>query len=142
MAVTVLDYAKFLVSVMSAEGYSTETAEDRNRMQTDKGKDRVVDCDADAAIECPRAQGYGLGFEVVDYEDFKVIGHGGSDWSELTVAYFYEPSHDAVIVFLNAPNRFALSAMPEFLARLDPRSPWLVSYRAWLEREIESEKAR
>ncbi len=91
-----------------------EMAKERDRIQTDKGKDRIVDCAANAAIECPRSQGYGLGFEVVDYEDFKVIGHGGSDWSELTVAYFYEPSHDAVIVFLNAPNRFALSAMPEF----------------------------
>jgi CubicO group peptidase (beta-lactamase class C family) len=142
MAVTVPDYAKFLASVMRSEGYGTEMAKERDRIQTDKGKDRIVDCAANAAIECPRSQGYGLGFEVVDYEDFKVIGHGGSDWSELTVAYFYEPSHDAVIVFLNAPNRFALSAMPEFLALLDPRSPYLVSYRAWLEREIKNENAQ
>ncbi len=60
-------------------------------------------------------------------EDFKVIGHGGSDWSEkLWCVLLRRPSNDAVIVFLNAPNRFALSAMPEFLALLDPRSPYLV----------------
>lgn len=48
----------------------------------------------------PRSQGYGLGFEVIDYGDFKVIGHGGSDWSELAIAYFYEPSDDTVIAWL------------------------------------------
>jgi CubicO group peptidase (beta-lactamase class C family) len=145
MIVTVPDYARFLISVMSGKGYDSKLASkltsERNRVQTDKGKDRVVDCKADAAA-CPHSQGYGLGFEVIDYGKFKVIGHGGSDWSELAIAYFYEPSDDAAIVFLNAPNRRALSAMPELISLLDPHSPYLSHYRAWLAREVENERRK
>lgn len=98
-----------------------------------------MDCEA-GDTACPRSQGYGLGFEVIDYGRFKVVGHGGSDWSELAVAYFYEPSDDAVIVFLNAPNRRALSAMPELISLLDPHSPYLSHYRAWRARGGEGAK--
>jgi hypothetical protein len=90
-------------------------------------------------VACPKTQGYGLGFEVIDYGDFKVVGHDGSDWSELTIAYFYEPSHDGVIVFMNAPNRRALSAMPELLALVDPLSPYQPYYRTWLRSEERKE---
>jgi hypothetical protein len=141
MIITVSDYARFLISVMNEEGYGSKLAGERDRVQVDKGKERVVDCGArDTA--CPRSQGYGLGFEVIDYGEFKVVGHGGSDWSELALAYFYQPSNDAVIVFLNAPNRRALSAMPEVIFLLDPHSPYLPHYRAWLAREVEKERSK
>ena len=141
MIVTVPDYARFLISVMNEEGYDAKLAAERNRVQVDKGKEHVVDCKA-GDTACPRSQGYGLGFEIIDYGDFKVVGHGGSDWSELAIAYFYKPSDDAVIVFLNAPNRRALSAMPELIALLDPHSPYLSHYRTWLAREVEKERSK
>jgi hypothetical protein len=142
MIVTVPDYARFLISVMSEAGYDSKLAAERNRVQTDKGKERVVDCKANGTAVCPRSQGYGLGFEVIDYGEFKVVGHGGSDWSELALAYFYQPSNDAVIVFLNAPNRRALSAMPELISLLDPHSPYLSHYRTWLAREVAKERRK
>lgn len=142
MIVTVPDYARFLISVMSEAGYDSKLAVERNRVQTDKGKERVVDCKADGTAACPRSQGYGLGFEVIDYGEFKVVGHGGSDWSELALAYFYQPSNDAVIVFLDAPNRQALSAMPDLISLLDPHSPYLSHYRAWLAREVAGERRK
>jgi CubicO group peptidase (beta-lactamase class C family) len=142
MIITVPDYARFLISVMSEAGYDSKLAAERNRVQTDKGKERVVDCKANGAADCPHSQGYGLGFEVIDYGEFKVVGHGGSDWSELALAYFYQPSNDAVIVFLNAPNRRALSAMPELISLLDPHSPYLSHYRAWLAREVANERRK
>ena len=141
MIITVPDYARFLISVMNEEGYDSKLAGERDRVQVDKAEERVVDCGA-GDTACPRSQGYGLGFEVIDYGEFKVVGHGGSDWSELAVAYFYEPSDDAVIVFLNAPNRRALSAMPELLSLLDPHSPYLSHYRTWLAREVEKERSK
>ena len=141
MIITVPDYARFLISVMNEEGYDSELAGERNRVQVDKTEERVVDCEA-GGTACPRSQGYGLGFEVIDYGQFMVVGHGGSDWSELAVAYFYEPSDDAVIVFLNAPNRRALSAMPEVISLLDPHSPYLSHYRTWLAREVEKERSK
>ena len=142
MIVTVPDYARFLISVMGEESYDSKLTGERNRVQSDKGDDRVVDCKADGTAACPRSQGYGLGFEVIDYGEFKVIGHGGSDWSEQAIAYFYEPSNDAVIVFLNAPNRRALSALPELISLLDPHSPYLSYYRSWLAREVEKERSK
>lgn len=141
MIVTVPDYARFLISVMNDEGYDAELAAERDRVHTDKADQRVVDCGTGDRAACPRSQGYGLGFEVIDYGRFKLVGHGGSDWSEMALAYFYEPSDDAVIVFLNAPNRRALSAMPELLRLLDPSSPYLPQHRAWLAREIEKERS-
>lgn len=141
MIVTVPDYARFLISVMNDEGYDAELGAERGRVHTDKGTQRVVDCGTRVGTACPRSQGYGLGFEVIDYGGFKLVGHDGSDWSEMALVYFYEPSDDAVIVFLNAPNRRALSAMPELLRLLDPSSPYLPQYRAWLARAIEKERS-
>lgn len=132
MVTTVRDYAAFLISVAKAEGYGKEIAADRDRVQTDKGKQSVVDCEANPQVRCPDSQGYGLGFNVLRYGDVTVLGHGGADWSELAIAYIVKPSQDGVIVLLNAPNRRALGAMPELLELIDPASPFLPEYRRWL----------
>jgi hypothetical protein len=36
-----------------------------------------------------------------------------------------------VILFVNAPNAFALQAMPDLIEALDPASPHLPKYREW-----------
>lgn len=131
MVTTVRDYALFLRSVADADGYAPDLAADRDRVQTDKSDQRIVDC-SDRTIACPDSQGYGLGFEVLHYGGRTILGHGGSDWSEQSIAYIAAPSRSGVILFLNAPNRRALSAMPELLALLDPTSPYLPQYRRWL----------
>lgn len=141
MLVTVPDYARFLAAVRRGTGYDTALARERDRVQTDRGAERLVDCEADPDVECPAAQGYGLGFEVADFGDYTVIGHGGSDWSEQSLAYMYQPSGDGLIVFLNAPNRRALGAMPRVLALLDRASPFASRYRGWLAQAIERERA-
>lgn len=142
MVVSVADYARFLISVMNEDAVDSKLGREHNRVWTGKSEQRVVECTADGAATCPPSEGYGLGFEVIDYGEFKLIGHGGSDWSEFAVAYFYEPSHDAVIVFLNAPNVRALSTMPEVLSLLDPYSPYLSHYRIWRAREMKQERSR
>lgn len=131
MVTTVRDYSLFLRSVMDAEGYGPVLAADRDRAQTDKGDQRVVDCGAAPDVPCPDSQGYGLGFNVLHYGDVAVLGHGGADWSEVTMAYGSTPSRSGVIIFLNAPNRSALAAMPELLQLIDPASPLLSEYRRW-----------
>lgn len=131
MVTTVRDYSLFLRSVMDAEGYGPVLAADRDRAQTDKGDQRIVDCDATPDVPCPDSQGYGLGFNVLHYGDVTVLGHGGADWSEVTMAYVSTPSRSGVIIFLNAPNRSALAAMPELLELIDPVSPLLPEYRRW-----------
>lgn len=134
MTTTVQDYAAFLVAVMDADGYGPAIASDRDSVQSDKGGERVVHCEDAANSPCPTQQGYGLGFNVLKYDGVTVLEHGGADWAQLAVAYFYKPSRDGVIIFLNAPNRRALEAMPGMLALVDPTSPFLGEYSRWLER--------
>lgn len=132
MVTTVRDYAAFLISVAQAGGYPPAIAADRDRVQTDKGDQRIVDCAAVPEAPCPDAQGYGLGWNVLHYGGTTVLGHGGADWAELAIAYVATPSRDGRIVFLNAPNHRALAAMPELLEQLDPGSPFLPEFRRWL----------
>lgn len=141
MVTTVRDYSAFLRSVANGEGYGPAVAADRDRVQTDKGDQRIVDCDAAPDVPCPDSQGYGLGFNVLHYGDVTVLGHGGADWSEVTLAYVSKPSRSGVIIFLNAPNRRALAAMPEILQLMDPASPFLPEYRRWLAEAQASETA-
>lgn len=142
MVTTVGDYALFLQAVADARGYGPAFAADRDRVQADKGEGRVVDCGGVPADACPDEQGYGLGFNVLRYGGTTVLGHGGADWSELALAYISKPSGSGVIVFLNAPNRRALAAMPELLELLDPASPFLPEYRRWLAEARAREAAR
>ncbi|HUD43592.1 MAG TPA: serine hydrolase domain-containing protein [Dokdonella sp.] len=130
---TVPDYARFLADVHRGTGYAAAMARERDRVQSDRGDERLVDCAGDPRPQapCPHTQGYGLGFEVADFGRYRVLGHGGSDWSEQSVAYVYRPSGDGVIVFLNAPNARTLQAMPEVLGVIDPSSPFLARYRIW-----------
>lgn len=131
MVTTVRDYALFLRAVAAAEGYSAGMAADRDRVQTDKGDQAIVDCAAPSA-PCPDQQGYGLGFNVLRFGDAVVLEHGGADWSEVSLAHIGRPSRSGVIIFLNAPNARALAAMPELIEQIDPESPFLGEYRRWL----------
>lgn len=131
MVTTVRDYARFLRAVADSDGYGPALTADRDRVQTDKGDQRIVDCAATPEVPCPDAQGYGLGFNLLRYGDTLVLGHGGADWSELAIVYISKPSRSGIIIFLNAPNRRALEAMPEVLQRMDPTSPFLPEYRRW-----------
>ena len=60
------------------------------------------------------------------------MGHGGSDWSEISQAYYYSGSHDGVIIFLNAASKNALNGMLETLKIIDPKSALLHEYNRWL----------
>ena len=133
MVITVESYAKFLISVMNQEGLSKELIADRNRVQIVKPADeQMVDCKMDVDQVCPHAQGYGLGWEVLDYGDTKILSHSGSDWAELTLGYFYTNSKDGLIIFFNAPNSFAVGAMLDTLLLMDPDSPMIGGYRRWI----------
>jgi CubicO group peptidase (beta-lactamase class C family) len=129
---TVPDYARFMAEVHRGSGYSTAMARDRDRIHTDRGDERLIDCAAGGhpRMPCPRAQGYGLGFEVADFDSHRVFGHTGSDWAEQSIAYVYRPSGDGVVIFLNAPYVNTVQAMPEVLSVLDPSSAFLPRYQA------------
>lgn len=131
MAITVEDYARFMIAVMNADGYSDDVERDRNRVQSDKADQAVVLCDQVTEKLCPEKQGYGLGWQVLDYGNYKILTHGGSDWSELALTYFYTESKDGLVIFFNAPTIRGLAAMPDAIAAIDPDSPMKNLYERW-----------
>lgn len=135
LLVTVPDYARFLAMVARDESGNAGTPLAHGSALVDTGDEAVVDCESDTTLDCPRAQGYGLGFQVIDYDAMRIIGHGGNDWAEVALGYIRLPTRDGLIVFLNAPNRRGLGAMPELVELLDPGSPFPGQYRRWLARD-------
>ncbi|MBB1059562.1 hypothetical protein H4F98_03130 [Lysobacter spongiae] len=131
LVVSVPDLARFLGALHTGSGYDRALARERDRVQTDRGKDRLVDCAAYPGTPCPVSQGYGLGVEVAHFADGSTLGHGGSDWSEDTLAYLYQPSGDGLVILLNAPHPRGVQAMADLIAILDPDSPYLPRYRTW-----------
>ncbi|RMB02763.1 serine hydrolase domain-containing protein [Eilatimonas milleporae] len=136
MSTSVPDYAAFLKSVLRSEGYGAPLAAERSTvLVAEDGDDAIVRCTEEERSPCPTAQGYGLGFEILTYDDETVIGHTGWDWSELTAAYAYEESGDGVIVLLNTQPERGLPAMTAILRLLDPASPFLAQFERWERRE-------
>ncbi|MDH5824995.1 serine hydrolase [Luteimonas sp. RD2P54] len=138
MAITVVDLARFLVAAGDGEGYGASMRAERERVHVALGDQAVVDCAEAAPEACPREQGYGLGWQVLDYGDDTLLSHGGSDWSELALAYIHTRSGDGVVILFNAPGRHGLAAMPEALALVDPDSPLRGKYERWHRRAQES----
>ena len=128
LRVTIGDLAAFLVAVAENDGYGPAIAGDRDRVQTSVsgGDEPAVDCSA--GEPCPEAQGYGLGWRVVDGVDDRLLYHGGSDWSEVAVAAVSPVTGDGFVVLLNAPNVRAARAMPEVLSVIAPDSPLVGHY--------------
>lgn len=126
MNVTIVDHAKFLIAVMNSEGYGDTLTDERNRIYIEKSnvpQSILVLCEQLTPEQCPQKQGYGLGWEVADYGDYQLLSHGGSDWSEVALAYFYNNTRDGLIIFLNGPNTQAGRMMPHAIELMHPASP-------------------
>lgn len=126
MVITVSDYARFMISSMHGEGLSAGLEEERD---TIRGAEEDIDCSATPAARCPTRVGYGLGWYVAELENDKLIGHRGSDWSAVSLAYYYKRTGDGLVIFFNAPNKAGIAAMVDALELLDPESPEIHGYK-------------
>jgi CubicO group peptidase (beta-lactamase class C family) len=116
---TVADYAGFLSGVMSGQGLTAEQAADRFRAEVDISPEWP--CVAKPADRCPDHASYALGWFRFDYGADPVIWHGGDDWGEHSIAYFYPKTRDGVIVLVNGGNgRYAVIDAVDLL---DDHSP-------------------
>ena len=134
---TVHDYATFMISVMNAEGLSPELAVERIRTETSIASEWP--CVAKPADRCPNPAGMTLGWFRFDYGAEPLIWHGGDDWGEHGLAYYYPRTRAGVVVLVNGGNgRYAeLDALdllddhppiPSFAkARRSPLAVWLRS---------------
>ena len=130
LATTVGDYARFLVGVMNGDGVSDSLRAKRATVLSSTAADPVLACKLPVA-QCPRAQGYGLGWEVFEYEDATIVSHGGGDWSERAMAYFDPATRDGVVLFINGPASTSVEALIEGLLLLDEDSRIAAMYRGW-----------
>lgn len=135
LVISVEDYSKFMIHSMDNQSYSNQLAQQRNSMQSTSEEFKAVDCERVGNELCPVEQGYGLGWQVLDYGDYQVVGHGGSDWSETAIAYFYSDSKDGVVVFFNALGQNGVPAMAKVLAAIDPKSPYTDLFKRISERQ-------
>lgn len=135
LVMTVSDYAKFLISSIKGEGLSAKLKQDRNTMQGIQFTQEDIDCSQFLAVKCPTKMGYGLGWSMSDLKNNKIIGHRGTNWTVVSLAYYYQDSGDGLIIFFNAPNKAGLAGMVDALKLLDPDSPELPGYELRLARK-------
>lgn len=135
LVVSVGDYAKFLISSMQGEGLAPKLKQDRNTMQGIQFTQSDIDCSPTLEVQCPTQLGYGLGWSMSHLKDDKLIGHRGTNWSVVSLAYYYQDSGDGLIIFFNAPNKAGLAGMIDALKLLDPDSPELPGYEMRLARK-------
>jgi CubicO group peptidase (beta-lactamase class C family) len=129
LLVSVPDYAKFLLSSMRGEGLNAALLRQRTSMQSVEVDKKHIDCSATPQALCPTELGYGLGWAIAQLKDDKLIGHRGTDWSVVSLAYYYQRSGDGLVIFFNAPNAEGIAAMVEALELLDPDSPEIHGYK-------------
>jgi len=134
LVISVSDYARFLVSSMNGEGLNSRIQLDRNTMQGVQFTKKDLDCGDKAAVNCPTRLGYGLGWSMSEFKNGKIIGHRGTNWTVISLTYYYPESKDGLVVFFNAPNKSGLAAMVDTLNILDPDSPEIYGYKLRLAR--------
>ncbi|WP_395373883.1 serine hydrolase domain-containing protein [Marinicella sp. W31] len=129
MVITVEDYSKFLIWSMQGSGLSDQLNKEINAIKVEQEIIKGFDCKKIPEAVCPTRQGYGLGWNVTQFEGGSLIGHGGSDWSLISLAYYYPDSQDGLVILLNGPSSLALKAMVDAIKLLDPESPKLHEYK-------------
>ena len=133
LTTTVDAYAAFMIAVMNGDGVNEAMQEERFLVGTSHADDAVLGCKLDDPARCPNKQGYGLGWEIFEYDDAKIVSHGGSDWSERAMAYFDPATRDGVILFINGPASTNVDALIEGLRLLDPESKIAEMYQGWMD---------
>jgi CubicO group peptidase (beta-lactamase class C family) len=134
LVITVADYAKFLISSMEGEGLNQKLKQDRDTMHGIQFSQNNIDCGELSDILCPAQLGYGLGWSISELKNKNLIGHRGSNWTVVSLAYYYQDSGDGLIIFFNAPNKAGIAGMIDALELLDPDSPEILGYKMRLAR--------
>ncbi len=128
MVIGVEDLSKFLIWSMQGSGLSTQIQKQINTIEVEQPIAKGFACNKMPEAICATRQGYGLGWNVTAFETGHLIGHGGSDWSLITLVYFYPDTKDGLVILLNGPSKLALDAMVDAITLLDPTSPKLHEY--------------
>jgi CubicO group peptidase (beta-lactamase class C family) len=115
------DYAKFMIAVSKATGLTGALAEEQHTIQV-----QTENSCKQETFGCPKAVGFGLGWEVVRFQDDTLLDHDGSDEGYKSFAYLSLTHRTGAVIFTNGdggmdlvvPILGALGASPEYLAYL------------------------
>ncbi|MDE1147848.1 MAG: serine hydrolase [Azospirillaceae bacterium] len=117
------DYARFMASAMKDQDLAAMVAQDRRRIQVSLMDDM---CQGAKAASCPPRAGFGLGWQVLEFQGETVMMHTGKDEGVATFAWYSPTSRRGAVVLTNSDNGFnivipvfeKLNASPAFLAFL------------------------
>jgi len=102
---TIGDYADFLVSVMNREELSDEIAKQRDSMHV-AIPSATAECDPERVEYCPGRAGMGLGWEVLEFADGKVLLHTGGDAGVQTMVVYFPEHRNGAVLFTNGDQGF------------------------------------
>jgi CubicO group peptidase (beta-lactamase class C family) len=126
--VTLPDYAAFAIAVSRGDGLKPALAAQRTTIQT-----ATEGCGAIKRPTCPRATGFGLGWELLNFSGRQMLWHTGGDWAESTMSYIYPDTGDGALIFINGAS--GKPVLLEILDAIQDPTPIRHEMRAYQEQQ-------
>ncbi|HTZ48099.1 MAG TPA: serine hydrolase domain-containing protein [Verrucomicrobiae bacterium] len=104
---TVTDYANFMLSVMRNDRISSELANERLRITRNltSPEESIVLCESSSdPVHCHVSSGFGLGWNIVQVNDQRIVDHNGADADVKTFAFFIPAEGRGAVIFTNGPD--------------------------------------
>jgi CubicO group peptidase (beta-lactamase class C family) len=101
---TVADYAGFVLSVMRHDGLPDALVAQRDSLHTIDPQGEQ--CDTKKVAICPVRTGYGLGWQIFDYADDRVLWHTGIDWGERAMVFYLPGRREGMVMLSNGASGF------------------------------------
>lgn len=110
LLVTVPAYAKLIVALLKSDWLTQEQIDERERIITSLEGDPIYQCPDLDWLVCPTLYGYGLGWQVYQYDNHKVLKHSGSDAGENAIVYYSPDRQSGGVIFVNGANGWVVMA--------------------------------
>ena len=99
------DYAAFMIGVLRDKGLTKSIAAERSQSQVSM---MDIACQGAKASSCPKLVGFGLGWQVLLFEQENILMHTGKDEGVFTFVYLNKTTQDGVVVFTNSDNGYKI----------------------------------
>jgi len=111
------DYAHFMLAVLQDKGLSEEIAKQRWSSQVSLMN---IACQGRHAETCPPHVGFGLGWQLMEFPQAKIVMHTGKDEGVFTFVYLNQTTRDGVVILTNSDVGYKIVLPVLELAGTDP----------------------
>jgi CubicO group peptidase (beta-lactamase class C family) len=111
------DYARFMLAVLQDKGLSEEIAKQRWSSQVSLMN---IACQGRHAETCPPHVGFGLGWQLMEFPQEKIVMHTGKDEGVFTFVYLNQTTRDGVVILTNSDVGYKIVLPVLELAGTDP----------------------